>query len=144
MSNQSAAAAVLKGTDPRPKPPLNTSWTVSDPPLTGWSALELTTDISGLLSGTVTINSVSLSIQGYISKNNKIKFTFEDCSGNVYVAKGTYSFNSSTNTASISGNLYLKDSDSTASRPQNRDTDEGTWTATAQTGVTPGTGTTYT
>lgn len=138
MSKQTAA--VLKGSDPRPQLPITIEWNVAAEDLSAWTHLEFTVEESGLLTGTVTLNNQSISIkEGYISKNSKLKFTFDN-GGNSYLAKGLYTpANPNTNTpAQISGTFKaLSDNRTNEELEGPGEVDDPTWSATAQGGADP-------
>jgi hypothetical protein len=128
-------AAVLKGSDPRPQLPLTVQWNVAAGNLSTWTKLQFTLEKSGLLTGTVTLNNQTIAIsEGYISKNNKVKFSFTDANGNYYLAKGLYVPGSGSTAARISGSLLVPPIKAATGKPGIGDTDDGTWSATAQGG----------
>jgi len=134
-------AAVLKGSDPRPQLPLLTSWTVTAGDMSDWTSMTFSDETSGLLSGSVTLNRASRSIsQGYISKNNKVKFMFTDADGNQYLAKGTYTPASGNTPAKIINGTYKSLTADKANEERKGPGDyeeDPTWSATAQTGTDP-------
>ena len=149
MSKQTAAAmekSGAKGNDSRTQLTLNLSYAVTPlgvTAVTNWSALSFSAEMSGLLTGTITVldsnnQPTPINFNGYISKKNKVKFAFQNLSGTWYVAKGTYS--SPNNTPQINnGTLKQWKSGSTNPIPLKgrHDTDDGTWSAQAQSGGKP-------
>jgi hypothetical protein len=131
-------AAVLKGDDPRPQLPLKVFWTVKPTELSEWTALEFTAETSGHLTGTVILNGATVNIDdGHIDKNSKVKFSFRDDSGTLYVAEGTYKPAHPANHIDDrieEGKVKHKKSGNDDGGQPFRATDDGTWTATAQTG----------
>ena len=82
----------------------------------------------------MTLNSQNVPlIQGYISKQGKVKFLFRDAFGNLHLAKGQYTPANGTNPATIAGTLLKAPINPADERPLGEGED-GTWSATAQIG----------
>lgn len=143
MSKQ--VAATMKQNDARTQLTLNQSYDVTPTNITvvtGWTALSFSSEMSGLLTGTITVlnssnENTTINFNGYISKKNKVKFAFQNLSGTWYVAKGTYS--SPNNTPTISNGTLSQWTAKSSTGPIKRrhDTDDGTWSAQAQGGGKP-------